>query len=198
MSFCTFYPLRYHTSSRPWWAVDNNVVDDLSFPSIFSHWRRQSPCWEPFAELDRMVTWVEKDQAEKNQNKSAPTIQRKIGDKTIGHASDDKNFAYNFDLTGFDPKDIKVKTVGQKVVVQAETQEKDQKEGCPSVCHRQYHSSVVLPKNVNSEDFKTILNNQGVLSIIAPLQENSDAFEREVSVQREDRAVESGSCDNMR
>ena len=196
MSFCTLYPLKYRTSQQPWWFFESNGVDDFSFPSMFPHWWRHNPCWEPFPEFDRMVTWVEKEPETKSQ-KTAPIIQRKIGDKTIGHASDNKNFAYNFDLTGFDPKDIKVKTMGQKVVVQAETQEKDQKEGCPSVCHRQYHSSVVLPKNVNSEDFKTILNNQGVLSIIAPLQDGRDAYEREVNIQREDRNQEEG-CDSKR
>ena len=174
--------------------MEDNGMDNFLFPSMFPRWRRQAS-FDLFADFDRLsVACVDKE-AEKSQKAVAP-IQRKVGDKTIGHVSDDKNFAYNFDLSGFDPKDIKVKTIGQKVVVEAVTQENDQKEGCNSISHRQYHSSVVLPKNVNSEDFKTILNNQGVLSIIAPLQENKDApFEREVNVQREERSVEEVSCE---
>ena len=191
-----FYPWRFQTH-RPWWILEDAAFEEFPFPSgIFPRWRRPAS-WDSFGDFDRMVTWVEKDPEPVEKTQKMAPILRKIGDKTIGDVSDDKKFAYNFDLSGFDPKDIKVKTVGQKVVVKAQTQEKGQKEDCPSVCSRQYHSSVVLPKTVNADDFKTILDNQGVLSIIAPFQEGKDAFEREVNVQREERSLEDASCNNM-
>ena len=154
-----------------------NGFDPYVFPPTVSRWARPT-LRSGFHDFKRFIALMDREE------KGEP---RKVGDKTVGHVSDDNNFAYNFDLSGFEAKDIKVKTIGQKVVVEAET---EQKEGCHSFCHRHFRSSVMLPKNVNSDDFKSILNNKGVLSITAPLQEYRDLLEKEVLVQREERQNE--------
>ena len=131
--------------------------------------RSLNECWE------RLLSQVSK-QARTNDD-----------DKKIGHVSDDKTFAYNFDLTGFAPKDIKVKTVGQKVVVEAEHEENEQHDGCHSFCHRHYHRSVMLPKNVKPENLKSKLSKDGVLSITAPLAIKApETNEREIAIEQED------------
>ena len=167
----SFYPWRYQ-AVQPFWVT----AEEIS-PSV-SCWRR----WDPFPDFEQIFGFAEKDGAENSSE------ARKVGNKTIGHVSDDKNFVYNFDLSGFNPKDIKVKTLGQKLLVEAETQEKEEKKGIKSFSHRQYHRSLLLPNNVNPQELKSSLTDTGVLSIRAPLLEIEDeeVKERELEIEREE------------
>ena len=183
MSLRNRCPWRIHASAPSWWFCDDGGFEDFSFAPLAPCWKRPSS-WDLFPDFDRMVTFVDRGPAIKGRQKCAP---KKVEDKTIGHASNDKIFAYNFDLTGFAPKDIKVKTVGQKVVVEAEHEEND--DDCHSFSHRHYRSSLMLPSNADSDGFKSTWNNEGVLSISVPLNECKNPFEREVLIQKEEQMV---------
>ena len=89
-------------------------------------------------------------------------------------------------MSGFEPKDIKVKTIGQKVVVEAETEVTEEKGGCHSFCRRQYHRTLMLPQSVKPEELKSSLSDSGVLSVTAPLPAiKEQVMEREIPVERE-------------
>ena len=168
-----FYPWRLQPSHSVW-AAHEAMIDETV--SLSSYWRR----WDPFRDFDHVLAFVEKEA----ENSSA---SQKVGHKTVGFVPDDKNFIYNFDLRDFNAENIKVKTVGQKVVVEAEAQQQEEKDSLKSFSHRQYHRSLILPTNVNPEDLTTSLTDQGVLSIKAPLlEEKSDIIERELKITKEE------------
>lgn len=87
-------------------------------------------------------------------------------------------------------KDVKVKAIGHKLVVDAESEMKDQADGCNSIRYKQFHSSVILPENVSSEEIKTTLNDQGILSITAPLVSHNSFCGKAVTVEREEKTID--------
>uniref|UniRef100_H2XKW8 Body wall muscle protein HR-29-like n=2 Tax=Ciona intestinalis TaxID=7719 RepID=H2XKW8_CIOIN len=103
---------------------------------------------------------------------SAPFIlkRREAETKNKKTASEESSdFSSEFDLTGFDPSEVKVKTIGQKVVVEAKKESKEEKDGCLSYSRNEYHRSIVLPDNVKAEELTSTLNEAGKLRITAPL-----------------------------
>ena len=177
MSLRSYYPWRV-SATRPLWMTLDDSVEYFPFSSLVPRWRSEA-AWDPFTEFERMQGTIAQPSEQAGETND--------DNKKIGHVSDDKTFAYNFDLTGFAPKDIKVKTVGQKVVVEAEHEENEQHDGCHSFCHRHYHRSVMLPKNVKPENLKSKLSKDGVLSITAPLAIKApETNEREIAIEQED------------
>ena len=183
MSLRGLYPWGIRSGhARPYVLSDSDFFDDFPFSALVPQWRRH-----PFEDFQQILA---RDGRQQGREEVA---KRRVGSKNIGHASDDKNFTYNFNLSGFEPKDIKVKTVGQKVVVEAESEENEHKEGCHSFCHRHYHRTLLLPKNVKPESIKSSLTAEGVLSITAPKLAIEAAVEKEheICVERADpEAVE--------
>ena len=176
-------------AGNPYMQSEEHFFEDFPFSAMVPRWQRDAASWDPFHEFEQMLAAADR------QNKSKE--RKKVGDKLIGHVSDEKNFGYNFDLSGFDPKDIKVKTVGQKVVVEAETEENEHQEGCHSFCHRHYHRTLVLPKNVKPSDLKSTISKDGVLGITAPLLAIEEApQERELAIEKEAEAIDDGSSES--
>ena len=152
MSLKLFYPTNYLVPGY-------DVLDKLLFsPFVPSHEKEQA--LHSSSEFSRFLDIVER---------ASRVVPREVGDKTVGRDSGANNFAYNFDLSGFEPKDIKVWIIGQKVVVEAETEVTEEKEGCHSFCHRQYHKTLMLPQSVKQDELKSSLSDKGVLRISAPL-----------------------------
>ena len=183
MSLRGFYPWGIRSGHpQPYMFSDSDFYDDFPFSALVPQWRRH-----PFDDFQRMLVLANSQPTQRRQ-----VEKRRVGSKNIGHASDDKNFTYNFNLSGFEPKDIKVKTVGQKVVVEAESEENEHKEGCHSFCHRHYHRTLLLPKNVKPESIKSSLTAEGVLSITAPMLaiEPPKEQEREIAVEKAADSVE--------
>ena len=75
---------------------------------------------------------------------------------------------FKVDLSGFEPENIKLKTVGLKLIVEAQTEESNDKEGCQSYSVKKYHQTITLPDDVKPEDVTSSLTNEGVLRIAAP------------------------------
>ncbi|XP_002128465.2 body wall muscle protein HR-29-like [Ciona intestinalis] len=103
---------------------------------------------------------------------SAPFILKRKEAETKNEkttSEESSNFSSEFDLTGFDPSEVKVKTIGQKVVVEAKKESNKEKDGCLSYSRNEYHRSIVLPDNVKAEELTSTLNEAGKLRITAPL-----------------------------
>jgi len=94
-----------------------------------------------------------------------------MGDAEVGvqNVGDGESFICNFQLQGFKPEDIKVKTQGQKVIVDAKTESNHKDEEHESYSCRQYHRSIVLPENVNADQLTSCFTDKGVLRLNAPL-----------------------------
>ena len=89
--------------------------------------------------------------------------------KTVERKSENE-FNLNLDLNGFDSNDIKVKTIGQKLIVDAEKEENTEKEdGFKTYSRKQFYKSILLPDNVKPDDIKLSLTNKGLLRISAPV-----------------------------
>ena len=112
--------------------------------------------------------------------------------KTVEQKSQNK-FNLNLDLNGFDSNDIKVKTIGQKLIVDAEKEENTEEDGFKTYSRKQFHKSIVLPDNVKPDDVKSSLTNKGLLRISAPVMSlpAPDEREKEIVVEKEESTDES-------
>ena len=112
--------------------------------------------------------------------------------KTVERKSQNE-FNLNLDLNGFDSNDIKVKTIGQKLIVDAEKEENTEKDGFKTYSRKQFHKSIVLPDNVKPDDVKSSLTNKGLLRISAPVMSlpTPDEREKEIVVEKEESPDES-------
>ena len=112
--------------------------------------------------------------------------------KTVEQKSQNK-FNLNLDLNGFDSNDIKVKTIGQKLIVDAEKEENTEEDGFKTYSRKQFHKSIVLPDNVKPDDIKSSLTNKGLLRISAPVMSlpAPDEREKEIVVEKEESTDES-------
>ena len=107
--------------------------------------------------------------------------------KTVEQKSQNK-FNLNLDLNGFDSNDIKVKTIGQKLIVDAEKEENTEEDGFKTYSRKQFHKSIVLPDNIKPDDIKSSLTNKGLLRISAPVMSlpAPDEREKEIVVEKEE------------
>ena len=112
--------------------------------------------------------------------------------KTVEQKSQNK-FNLNLDLNGFDSNDIKVKTIGQKLIVDAEKEENTEEDGFKTYSRKQFHKSIVLPDNVKPDDVKSLLTSKGLLRISAPVMSlpAPDESEKEIVVEKEESTDES-------
>ncbi|KAG9511255.1 Heat shock protein beta-1, partial [Fragariocoptes setiger] len=70
-----------------------------------------------------------------------------------------------FDVTQYDPSEIQVKTVDNRLQVQA----KHEEIGDNRSCYREYNREFVLPDGTDPELIKSSLSKDGVLTVEAPL-----------------------------
>ena len=90
---------------------------------------------------------------------SAQTITEKGGKKLMN---------FHFDVSGFQPEEIEIKTAneGKKLLVKAS--HSSEKDG--HSLKKEYHRMITIPKSVKVKDFKSVLSPDGMLSITAPMQ----------------------------
>ncbi|CAK8679941.1 unnamed protein product [Clavelina lepadiformis] len=181
---------------HPSWDLSNydpfgwfDDEEDLIFPP---RWRRRRGRQSPFSDWERFLTGGPQYQGRRRR---AEVESQGQGDSTLvpteGPDSDEKNFKYHYDLSSFQPKDIKVKTVGRKLVVEADSEEHTDHEGMQSYCRRHYHRSLQLPENVKPENVKSTITDKGILRISAPFLALPPPQEQEmeIEIQREQEAV---------
>nr|AJP36910.1 heat shock protein 23.8 [Oxya chinensis] len=70
-----------------------------------------------------------------------------------------------FDVSQYQPEEIVVKTVDNKLLVHAEHEEKTESKSV----YREYNREFMLPKGTNPECIKSSLSKDGVLTVEAPL-----------------------------
>ena len=95
------------------------------------------------------------------------------------------HFTRKFDLHGFEPGDIKVKTVGQKLIIEATKETNTEEQGLKSYSKKSFHHSIVLPENVKPDGLTSALNRKGELRINAPVMSIPDPEEKRIEVERQ-------------
>ncbi|XP_047003158.1 heat shock protein Hsp-12.2 isoform X2 [Schistocerca americana] len=70
-----------------------------------------------------------------------------------------------FDVSQYQPEEIVVKTVDNKLLVHAKHEEKTESKSV----YREYNREFMLPKGTNPESIKSSLSKDGVLTVEAPL-----------------------------
>ena len=88
---------------------------------------------------------------------SAQTITEKDGQKLVN---------FHFDLSGFEPEEIEIKTTGQQQLL-VKALHNSQKDG--HSLRREYHRVISIPDNVKVADLKSVLSPEGMLSVSAPM-----------------------------
>ena len=173
MALRVFYPSSQCVRSHPYWEL----VEDSFLPQIRVRCRRNKidGGWD---RILRELLQLE-EPTDKNQTKPDNTADKNDG-----------KFTYDFELSGFNPENIKVKTVGQKVIVEANQEESKDEHGCKSYSKREVHKSIVLPDNVRPEDVISALSNKGVLRITAPVMSLTAPEEKELKIEIEQEKKE--------
>lgn len=104
---------------------------------------------------------------------NSPLIQ----DSTSG-----KILKLRFDVSEYQPEEIMVKTVDNRLQVQAKHEEKTDSKSV----YREYNREFLLPKGTDPEQIKSALSKDGVLTIEAPLPEALDfTKERTIAIEKE-------------
>jgi len=83
----------------------------------------------------------------------------------IQEDGDNKMLKLRFDVSQYEPEEIVVKTVDNKLLVHAKHEEKSDSKSV----YREYNREFLLPKGTNPEAIKSSLSKDGVLTVEAPL-----------------------------
>uniref|UniRef100_A0A023FAM7 Putative small heat shock protein hsp20 family n=2 Tax=Triatoma TaxID=30075 RepID=A0A023FAM7_TRIIF len=83
----------------------------------------------------------------------------------IQDEGDNKMLKLRFDVSQYQPEEIVVKTVDNKLLVHAKHEEKSESKSV----YREYNREFLLPKGTNPESIKSSLSKDGVLTVEAPL-----------------------------
>ncbi|XP_053618069.1 uncharacterized protein LOC128679694 [Plodia interpunctella] len=97
---------------------------------------------------------------------SAPTMLESITNSPLIEGEGEvKTLKLQFDVSSFDPSEVKVKIVEDFLIVSATHQEKSDN----STVFREYHKEILMPKGVNPQDVISSLSKDGVLTVQTPL-----------------------------
>ncbi|KAK7601545.1 hypothetical protein V9T40_008986 [Parthenolecanium corni] len=88
-----------------------------------------------------------------------------INSPLIQEDGDGKSLKLRFDVSQYQPEEIVVKTVDNKLLVHAKHEEKTDTKSV----YREYNREFLLPKNTNPESIRSSLSKDGVLTVEAPL-----------------------------
>ncbi|CAH1711988.1 alpha-crystallin B chain isoform X2 [Aphis gossypii] len=88
-----------------------------------------------------------------------------INSPLIQEDGDNKMLKLRFDVSQYEPEEIVVKTVDNKLLVHAKHEEKSDSKSV----YREYNREFLLPKGTNPEAIKSSLSKDGVLTVEAPL-----------------------------
>lgn len=88
-----------------------------------------------------------------------------INSPLIQEDGDNKCLKLRFDVSQYQPEEIIVKTVDNKLLVHAKHEEKSDSKSV----YREYNREFLLPKGTNPESIKSSLSKDGVLTVEAPL-----------------------------
>lgn len=83
----------------------------------------------------------------------------------IKESDNGKVLKLKFDVTDYEPEEIVVKTVGNKLLVSAKHEEKTDSRSV----FREYNREFLLPEGTNPDCIKSSLSRDGVLTVEAPL-----------------------------
>jgi len=168
MALRVFYPSSQCVRIHPYWEL----VDDFFLPGSQVRSCRRKEIDEGWNRILQELFQFE----------NSPGNKRKPDNPS--EKKDDK-FIYNLDFSGFQPENIKVKTIGQKLIVEANQEETKEEDGCKSFSKRQIHKTINLPENVQPETVTSLLNRNGVLRITAPVMSLPAPEEKEMDIQIE-------------
>jgi HSP20 family molecular chaperone IbpA len=98
-------------------------------------------------------------------------------------AVDDTGNSYkiNMDVSGFKPEDIKVSLKDRVLTIEAKMEQKSE-DG--SRLYQEVSKMYNLPDNVELENLKSLLTNDGVLAIEAPLTVRAEEKPKELPINR--------------
>ena len=173
MAFQFYYPRIGAPSRRPRMFLDD-IEDSLFNPFISNRNLDIS--------ADELLCNSRQQQSKQNE-KSEDT--NKASD-VVKH--DDRSLAINLHLSEFKPANIRIKTVGQLLVVEGNQEERGIEGGLKSYSRKQLHKSIMLPNNVNPDHVQSKFTaDKGLLRITAPLMSLPPPEKvREIEIRREE------------
>ena len=175
MAVRLLFPLSQNDRVQPYW----DFVDDLFYPGMQLRRRRQN---EINGDWNRLL----RELLQLNESSTANRAKTTDNNPVIV----DGKFVYNLELSGINPQNIKVKTVGQTVVIDANQEDSNEEDGLKSYSKRQIHKTLPLPENVRPEDVTSALSRQGVLRITAPVLSLPAPEEKQVEIEIEHEKIE--------
>jgi len=167
MALRVFYPSSQCVRIHPYWELVDDFLPHMTVRSC-----RRKEIDGPWNRILQELFQFEN-----------PTDKKRTSDHTSEKKDD--QFTYNLELSDFQPENIKVKTVGQKLIVEANQEETKEEDGCKSFLKRQIHKTINLPENVQPETVTSLLSRNGVLRITAPVMSLPAPEEKEMEIEIE-------------
>jgi HSP20 family molecular chaperone IbpA len=102
---------------------------------------------------------------ERGSSKPQGSGESLIDNAIVTNEDGSRTFRLQYDVRNFKPEDIKVKTVDNRLEVNAKCEEADGDHRM----YREYHRSCTLPEGLNLETLRSVYTPEGLLAIEAPL-----------------------------
>jgi HSP20 family molecular chaperone IbpA len=97
------------------------------------------------------------------------------------------SYKMNIDVSGFKPEDIKVSLKDRVLTIEAKMEQKSE-DG--SRLYQEVSKTYTLPDNVELENLKSLLTNDGVLAIEAPLAIQDEMKPKEIPINRSEKSAD--------
>jgi HSP20 family molecular chaperone IbpA len=97
------------------------------------------------------------------------------------------SYKINIDVSGFKPEDIKVSLKDRVLTIDAKMEQKSE-DG--SRLYQEVSKTYTLPDNVELENLKSLLTNDGVLAIEAPLAIQDEMKPKEIPINRSEKSAD--------
>nr|UQK61698.1 small heat shock protein [Carpetania matritensis] len=104
--------------------------------------------------------------------KSMMTGRKGASSQEVRQQKEEEDFSVRLDVSHFQPEELTVKTTGNRVIVHARHEEKQDEHG---YIEREFTRTYLLPEDVDPDTVKSCLSGDGVLSIEAPKKRRLEA-----------------------
>jgi len=132
-------------------------------------------------EFDRMQRQFDNFFRGGNDNRSLMNYFRRgvtENDMIVTESDGSRKFQLAFDIRGFDPEEVKVKTQNGTLSVSAKKEKKDDN----SYSLHEFSQTYTLPKDLKLDDLKSTFAENGILTIEAPLPK-AESKDRQIKIE---------------
>jgi len=131
-------------------------------------------------QVDRRWLGQQDDQSDKSRSLTTQNNRFDQHDMIVTDSDGTRKFRLAFNLEGFEPEEVKIKTNNGMITITAKTEKKDEN----TYSLREFSQSYSLPSDVKLDDLQSKFTDDGILTIEAPLPK-AEPRERFIQIEHD-------------